>query len=143
MRARKTWIATFNGAECRVFEYEGAPRRLVEVDGAHLSGAHKPDFADRATRVFSSASPRRSAAEPRTDAERALEDAFVAEVAEFLALAAKAESFDDLVIAAGPRALGAFRKAAPKTVSDRVKRELHADLVGSSPPEILAAVQAD
>ena len=141
MRQRKIWVATFDGGSCKVHTYDGVPRRLVPLEGGDFAGPHKPHHDDRPVRVYASDGERRSASEPRTDAERALEDAFVAEVVEFLHAAHKAGQYDDLVIAAAPRALGAFRRLAPPELA--VLREIDGDYVNDARERLLAALQAD
>lgn len=141
MRLRRTWVATFNGAACRVYAFDGAPRALEEVADGAFDGARKPAHRDRPTRVFSSTDERRSASEPRQDAERALEDDFVAGVARFLDEAAEADRFDDLVVAAAPRALGAFRNVASKPLLKRLVREIDGDYVNADAAHLLATLQ--
>lgn len=51
MRQEKTWVATFDEASCRVFSFNGNPRRLVELEEERRAGERKPHFADRAGRV--------------------------------------------------------------------------------------------
>lgn len=79
---------------------------------------------------------------PRTDPERRLETAFVKEVVQNLAAKADAGEFDRLIIAASPRALGAFRAAAAKTLTAKVTREVHGAFVNGSPEDLLAALNA-
>jgi protein required for attachment to host cells len=140
MRRRHIWIATFNGAECRLYDYDGASRSLKALEDDTLVGPHRVEHRDRATRVYSSADERRSASGKQTDAERALEDAFVAKVTDLLSAACAAGRFDDVIVAAGPRALGAFRKLAPKALMKHVVREIDGDFVGADAEEILAAL---
>ena len=143
MHRRRIWIATFNGAECRIYGYDGSPRSLKEMEDGVFSGPRKPEYSDRQTRVHSSTSDRRSGAEPRSDAERALESVFVADVVEHLSEAARADRFDDLIIAASPRALGAFRHLAPKELQARIVREIDGDYVGAERERLLAALKPD
>ncbi len=129
MRQEKQWVATFNGASARAFTYDGAPRILVEVDGARREGPHKPDFDDRATRVHESLGERRSGASPETDPERRLEDKFIEGYAALLESHRARGDFDELIVAASPRALGAFRKALTPELAKVVVREIHGDHV--------------
>lgn len=140
MRQRKIWVATFDGGSCLIHAYDGAPRRLERVEGGALSGEHKPQHDDRAVRVHESQGERRSASAPRTDAERALEETFVARVAEHLHVAWKARKFDDLIVAAAPRALGAFRKLAPADLQGAVLREIDGDYVKAGQDRLLEAL---
>jgi protein required for attachment to host cells len=141
MRQKKTWVATFDGARCRVFDYAGVPRRLQELTA--LSGARRPDFEDRPGAVFSSASPRRSAMTPQTDPERKLEDAFVEQVVEHLRSESSRKAFDEVIIVASPHALGAFRAAAPKALMNKVSKEITGDYVNGDEGRLLEAIAAD
>lgn len=143
MHRRRIWIATFNGAECRIFGYDGSPRSLTVLDDGAFSGPRKPEFSDRQTRVYAAASDHRSNAEPPTDPERAMEAAFIADIVTHLADAAHADRFDDLIVAASPRSLGAFRKLAPPELARRVVREIDGDHVKSDAATLLAALKPD
>lgn len=140
MRQTKIWVVTFDGACSRAFAYNGVPRRLEEIAGERRSGQHKPEFDDRAGRVYSSMGAQRSGVSHHTDPERRMEDGFVASLVEHLAAEATGKSFDELIVAASPRALGAFRAHAPKVLADKVIREVHGDYVNDDPKRLLAAL---
>ena len=142
MRHKTTWVATFDGASCRVFKLGGVPPRLKEIVGERRDGPHKPHFEERAGRVYSSVGPGRSAVSPRTDAERRIEDEFVLALVERLAVKAAGNSFDHLIVAASARALGAFRAVAPKVLIDKVTREIHGNYVNDAQGRLLDAVSA-
>lgn len=133
-------MVTFDGASSRTFAYNGVPRRLEEISDERRSGQHKPEFDDRAGRVYSSMGTRRSGVSHHTDPERRLEDEFVASLVESLAVKASDKSFDELIVAASPRALGAFREHAPKHLIDKVSREIHGDYVNDDADRLLAAL---
>ncbi len=57
-----------------------------------------------------------------TDPERRLEDGFVASLVSHFVEMASEKAFDKLIVAAGPRALGAFQANAPKSLTELVKR---------------------
>ncbi|MGE0045094.1 MAG: host attachment protein [Hyphomonadaceae bacterium] len=140
MKSEITWVATFDGAACRVFHYRIGAGELIELEDEARSGPHKPRFEAPADTVYSSASPHRGAAAPRTDAERNLETAFVADVAAHLEMRAAARAFDRLIVAAGPRALGAFRETAPAKLKSRVTREIVGDYVNADAKALLGAL---
>lgn len=141
MNQTRTWVVTFDGAACRVFSYDGAPRRLEEIESERRAGPHKPDFEDRPGRVYSSMGAGRSGVSQHTDPERRMEDEFVAALADHLLKKATDNAFDDLIVAASPRALGAFRKAAAKALTDKVIREVHGDFATGDPARLLAALE--
>lgn len=80
--------------------------------------------------------------EPRSDPERHLEDAFVASLAKHLTGKLAENAFDELIVAAGPRALGAFRAVAPRALAERVTREVHGNYVNGDEDRLLAALVA-
>lgn len=140
MKQQKTWVATFDEAACRVFSFNGVPRRLEELPGERRTGQHKPVFSDRPGRVHARMGERRSGVAPRTDPERRLEAHFVEGLSADLELKAKTGAFDRLIIAASPRALGAFRAAASKALLAKVVREIHGDYVNGEPERLFEAL---
>ncbi len=143
MKHKHTWVATFDGASSRTFKFDGSPRRLEEIVGERRDGPHKPHFDGPAGTVYSSVGPGRSSVEPHSDAERGLEDAFVASLAEHLAGRLAEGAFDELIVAAGPRALGAFRTVAPRALAEKVTREVHGNYVNGTQSRLLDALNAD
>jgi protein required for attachment to host cells len=140
MRQANTWVATFDEASCRVFSFNGVPRRLEELPGERRAGPHKPKFADRPGRVHASVGARRSSLAPRTDPERRLETDFVVALAADLAAKAEAGAFDRLIVAASPRALGAFRAAASRPLASKVVREIHKSFVNGDSARLFDAL---
>jgi protein required for attachment to host cells len=141
MAQANIWVATFDEAGCRVFSFNGAPRRLEELSGERRMGPHKASFPDRPGRVHSSVGERRSAMSPRTDPERRLETAFIDELAADLAAKAEAGAFDRLIVAASPRALGAFRAAASKPLAAKIVREVNKSYVNGDLARLRAALE--
>jgi protein required for attachment to host cells len=140
MKQKNTWVATFDGAGARIFALEGAPRRLEEILAERRDGPHRPHFEDRPGRVHNRVGEGRSGVSEHTDAERRMEDAFVADMASHLNAAHVRRAFDALIIAAGPRALGAFRAAAPEALG-AITREIHGDYVNGDHKALLAAIE--
>jgi protein required for attachment to host cells len=140
MKQPSTWVATFDEASWRIFSFNGVPRRLEEIAEERRSGPHKPSFADRPGRVHASVGERRSGMAPRTDPEHRLETAFVEAVAARLAAKAEAGAFDRLIVAAAPRALGAFRATTPKSLTAKVVRELHTSYANGDAARLFAAL---
>lgn len=140
MRQQTTWVATFDEAACRVFSFNGVPRKLQELSEESRMGAHKPHFSDRAGRVHERRGERRSSVAPRTDPERGMEKAFVQALAAALDAQSEAGAFDRLIVVAAPRALGDFRAAASKALKAKVVREIRGDFVNCAPDRLLAAI---
>lgn len=140
MRQQTTWVATFDEGAARLFSFNGVPRRLEELPDEARSAVTEPHFSDRPGRVHASVGERRSGIAPHTDPERRLETAFVDALTEHLEAKAAAGAFDRLIIAASPRALGAFRAAAGKALAAKVVREIHGDYVKGDPVRLAEAL---
>lgn len=130
-----TWVATFNGAQARFYEWRRADASLAPLDLGVGPGDHRPIYSDRPIRTYASLGPGRGTGDQETDGERSLEKAYVGRIAD--ALERHASQFDRLVIAAAPRALGDFRRAAAPHILDKVWQELHHDYVNTSAGELL------
>ena len=135
-----TWIATFNGAEARFYEWRRADKTLTPLDLGVEAGAHRPDYADRPVRSYASAGSARGSGDEQVDGERSLEQAYVTRVAE--ALERSLGRFDRLVVAAAPRALGAFRSAAAGSVLDKLWREIRHDYVNTPADSLVERLTA-
>jgi protein required for attachment to host cells len=133
-----TWVATFNGAEFRAYAWDRAADRLSPIELSVAPAQRKAEFTDRPVRTYSSASSARGAGDPRTDAERTLEEEFVISITGVLAAQAAQGAFHRLVIAAPPRALGVFRAHAPSTLSQTIQTEIGHDYV-NTPQDALRA----
>jgi protein required for attachment to host cells len=137
MKKTITWVATFNGAEARFYVWEREARKLKPLDLGIVDGRHRPEYADRPVRTYASIGAARGAGDPKIDGERALEEAFVARVAEALAAQAESAAFHKLCIAASPRALGAFRQSAPAALTQKILVEIAHDYVNTPPLELI------
>lgn len=134
-------FATFDGAKAQAFLYDRSSKRLTMLDGFPKKGQHKPDFDDSRGRIFESVGSHRSGAEPRSDPEKLLEKSFVEEVAEALEALRNRGAFRKLVVAAGPRALGYFREAAPDALQAVVTKEIAGNYAGMSANELVDIVE--
>lgn len=135
MSRHTTWVATFDGASARIYALDRDARKLVSVEGLTLEGPHRASFVERPTRVQDGATGTRSAVEQTTDAERALEDDFVRGLV--ARLDQRRANFHRLVVAASPRALGAFRAAASPDLMAQVSDELSRNYVNTPPHELI------
>lgn len=113
--------------EFRLIRGEGAD--LTELTGARLTDFSDGDFA------FSSPKSRNtsggisfgvSSGQTETDIER---PRLAAHAADALQTAWTTGAYDRIVIAAGPKLLGALRKALPKALHGHIAAEIHKSLV--------------
>lgn len=100
-----------------------------------VNACEQPDLPDREMktdapgRAISGFGSARSAFE-ETDFHQQEEDRFAVDTAAMLSRHAAENNFDNLIVVAPPRTLGALRKRYSKDVSDRLKAELAKDLTG-------------
>ncbi|MBC6983111.1 host attachment protein [Caulobacter sp. 17J80-11] len=129
MGSKTTWVATFDGAEARVFTRDRETGYLQALETEGLSGPHRPDIERERTITYARVGPGRSAVEPAVTPEMMLESTFIQKVADQLADRAQKGAFDRLIVAAGPRALGMFRKHASEPLKDKIVVEVDKDHV--------------
>lgn len=131
MKPNVTWILIADGARARIVEHRGPGSGLHEVPGSEFSEERLRSadlISDRPGRTFSSTDQRRSAIERHVDPVSKQEAAFVTMLAEKLDAALLEQSFNRLIIAAAPRAMGDLRKALSPKVRKAVIAELSKDL---------------
>lgn len=129
MASKTTWIATFDGAEARVFTKDRETGYLQALENEGLSGPHRPSVEGERTVSYARVGAARSGVEPTTPPEVMLETTFIQKVADHLADRARKGAFDRLIVAAGPRALGVFRKHAPQPLREKIVVEVDKDHV--------------
>jgi protein required for attachment to host cells len=139
MKKTTTWILIVDGTQARVLEHGGPGKGLATVKGLDWSipPLQTQDInADRPGRSHSSVGSGRSAMEPRTDPAEHREAEFVRSVAGILDEKAKSGTYDRLVIAAAPVALGNLRKVLSDHVRKTVVAELDKDLTNVPTPQL-------
>jgi len=139
MKKTVTWILIADGTQARVLEHAGPGKGLANVKDLEwsITPLQTQDIeADKPGRGFASTGSKRSAMEPRTDPAAHREAEFVRGVAAELEKKAKAGTYDRLVIAAAPIALGNLRKALSEHVKKTVVAELDKDLTNLPTPQL-------
>ena len=131
MKAKVTWILLADGATAKVFQFAGRSQGLTALDD--LMFDQEPlkageIMADRPGRSFSSGSDGRSAMEYSSDPVAVRERRFVERVAEVLKRKHQEKTFDQLIVAAAPTALGDLRNAFDKNIKGAIVAELPKDL---------------
>lgn len=137
----KTAFATFDGANAQAFIFERGEKKLSPMPGFPMSGPKKPVFEDVRPRTFESVGSARSATEKKSDPEQLLERDFVIAVATKLEALRCDDAFGRLIVAAGPRALGYWRKAAPAKLAAATTRELAKDYAGMDANALLPLIE--
>lgn len=130
MKKAKVWYAIADGGRARFVERDenGAYRTVVSFDSADLHHKASDLLSDRPGRVMESATPGRSAVEPRQDPKRAAKEDFVKLVADKLAAEHERGAFDQLMLVAPPRVLTELKQKLAKPVADLVVKDLQKDL---------------
>ena len=126
-----TWVVVADGARARIYRNEGPGKGLVAEPNMSMTGDRRHAveiMADRPGRSFDSHGQGRHAMEPVTDPREVVERQFAADLVAELETAAGAGSFDRLVLAAAPRALGDLRALMSKGLAEKIAAELPKDL---------------
>jgi protein required for attachment to host cells len=114
--------------------------RELQNPAAHQ---HSRDLGtDRPGRTANSATGVRHALQSRHDLKKEADAKFAATVVAAVARAAKSPDQPEIVLVAGPRLLGQYRKALPATLRDRVAAELPSNLAKLPLAELNARVRA-
>lgn len=131
MKPTITWILIADGARARVLEHKGPGKGLNEVPGLEFSDEHLRTgdiVSDRPGRSFDSNGVGRSAMQPQTDPADKRETDFVIGLADMLDEKLRGGAFDQLIVAAAPRAMGDLRKALTPKLRAKITAELPKDL---------------
>ena len=133
MRFKKltTWIVLADGARARILENTGPGTGLVELEEWESAKARKPTHelgTERPGRGHESATAGRHAITPHADWQEMEKVNFTNELAQYLKRHGDAGKFDQLILAAPPRALGELRKSIDSATAERVKSEINKDL---------------
>ena len=130
MKKPKLWYVIADGGRARFVERdeEGAFRTLSSFVSTELHKSAHELGRDRPARVKESASPARSAVEPRRDLHEAAKEDFIRTVADTLAGDLKDGKFDELVLVAPPGVIAELKGSLSKPTAKIVVKELHKDL---------------
>ncbi len=130
MKKAKVWYAIADGGRARFVERDerGAYRTVVSFDSADLHHKASDLASDGPGRVMESATPARSAVEPRQDPKRAAKEDFVKLVADELAAEHERGAFDQLMLVAPARVLTELKQKLAKPIADLVVKDLQKDL---------------
>lgn len=131
MKPTITWILIADGARARVLTNNGPGKGVQEVAGMVFTQTPLKSgdiMADRPGRSHASVGKGRSAMQPATDPVDKREADFVNNLANVLDAKLREKSFDRLIIAAAPQALGTLRNAISPQLSEKVAHEVAKDL---------------
>lgn len=134
MKKTVTWILLADGTQARVLEHAGPGKGLANIKG--LEWSIPPLQSKEIDTDRSGRGPTGGAMEPRTDPAQHREAEFIRTIAGALDEQAKAGTFQRLVIAAAPIALGNLRKALSEHVKKTVVAELDKDLTNLPTPQL-------
>lgn len=125
------WFLLADGRRARMWEEPARGADLMQhVDWAMEIGEDDLyDPQDRPPRAHDSMGPGRHAMDRGRNLHEAEEEKFLKRVADRVTDALKRGSFEHLVIAAPPRALGLLRNALPDAVKAKIKAEVAKDLI--------------
>ncbi len=136
---RKTWFLVADGTKARVFESEGPKTSWECVEEWRDDDARAPARelgADRPVRGRKIGSGQNYAIETPSEHDKA-EAAFIRQCADFINASARKGAFDQLALAAPPRALGEFRKRLSADAAGKYISVLDKDLTNLSDHDLL------
>ncbi len=137
---RTTWFIFADGAKARLFESGGATEGWALAKEWRSEEARVSDKdlgKDRPTRGRTIGSGQRYAVSEKSAHDQA-EDAFIMELAGFLNDAADQDRFDQVVLAAPPRALGLLRRRLRPESTERCIAMWDKDLTNMPETELLS-----
>ncbi|MEW6018861.1 MAG: host attachment protein [Pseudomonadota bacterium] len=138
-----TWVVAADGARARIFEERQRAGDMVErpAQAMHQEGHDHPGPHTHQATVHERAGVGRHSAGERAPSQEA-EDRFLKRLAEQLGRDAQAGAFDELVILAPPRALGALRTALPRAARDRLTASAPVECVSEEAAAIRKRLRA-
>jgi protein required for attachment to host cells len=130
MKKAKLWYVIADGGRARFVERDdnGALRTISSFVSTDLHKRASDLGRDRPARVMESATPGRSAVEPRRDLKEAAKEDFVKLVAEQLAAEHGRGQFDKLMLVAPPGVLTELKEKLSKPIAKLVVDALQKDL---------------
>lgn len=130
MRKKKICYVIADGGRARFVmrDEQGAFRTVSSFVSTELHAKSSDLGRDRPARVMESATPGRSAVEPRRDLKEAAKQDFVKLVAEQIDEEHGRGQFDNLVLVAPARVLAELRNSLSKPMADLVVDDLQKDL---------------
>jgi len=130
MKKAKICYVIADGGRARFVERDekGAFRTVSSFVSAELQAKSSDLGRDRPARVMESATPQRSAIEPRRDLKEAAKEDFVKLVADEIDAEHGRRRFDRLVLVAPPGVLTRLKQKLSKAMAERVVYNLQKDL---------------
>jgi protein required for attachment to host cells len=130
MAEKTVWVIAADASRARVLQV-ASPNKLAEV-----ASLDNPDGRMHERDLVTDAYPRNSPAGEETSPVEQATRMFVKRIGDYLEKARTARRYDELVVIAPPRILGALRKEYGKEVGKLVTQELPKDLSGLSRHEL-------
>jgi protein required for attachment to host cells len=130
MKKAKVWYVIADGGRARFVERDerGAFRTVSSFVSTELHAKSSDLGRDRPARVMESATPGRSAVEPRRDLKEAAKQDFVKLVADEIDAEHGRGQFDNLVLVAPPGVLTELKSNLSKPMAELVVGDLQKDL---------------
>jgi protein required for attachment to host cells len=144
MKKARLWYVIADGGRARFVarDDKGAFRTVSSFVSTDLHARSSDLGRDRPARVMESASPGRSAIEPRRDLHAAAKEDFIKIVAEQIEVEHDRGQFDKLMLVAPPGVLTELKKALSKPVAKLVAKKLQKDLTKVPDHELTAHLAA-
>lgn len=139
-KSKEIWVLIADGMRARILKWDGrehfAPAMDHEFYDPQVHGYSRDLKSDAPGRAFDSMSSTRHALQPRHDPHELEKERFSRSVAAVVDEAAQRKAFEQLILVAPPKTLGALRTALGPAALSRVKGEIHKDLIHTPPHQL-------
>jgi len=129
---QQTWVVVAESSRARIFALRGLQTPLEELEDLVNPAARAPEhdlISDRPGRTMDSTGRRRHAKEPQVSPKEQVVLNFAREVAEHIERGRTHGAFENLFIAAAPEFLGLLRKSLTEATRQKIKKEIHKNIV--------------
>jgi protein required for attachment to host cells len=144
MHMEQTWVVVAESSRARIFALRGLQAPMEELEDLVNPSARAPEHdlvSDRPGRTTDSTGGRRHAKEPQVSPKEQVVLSFARTVADHIEQARTHGEFESLIVAAAPEFLGLLRKSLSEATRQKIKREIHKNIVREDEKNIRAYLQ--
>jgi protein required for attachment to host cells len=128
----QTWVVVAESSRARIFSLRGYLTPMEELKDFVNPAARTPEhdlISDRPGRTTDSTGGQRHAKEPQVSPKEQVVLSFAREVADHLEQGRARGDFERLIVAAAPEFLGLLRRSLSDATRQKIKREIHKNIV--------------
>lgn len=128
----QTWVVVAESSRARIFALHGLQTPMEELEDLVNPAGRAPEHdltSDRPGRTTDSTGSQRHAKEPQVSPKEQVVVTFARTVADHIEQARTHGEFQNLILAAAPEFLGLLRKSLSEATRQKIKREIHKNIV--------------